>query len=199
MTDYDLILASGSPRRREILTQIGVRHRAMSADIAEVHQADESPEQYVLRLATDKARAIWTRADEDIPVLGADTIGVCCGEILEKPTDEEHAKVMLQAMSGRSHQVVSGIAMVRGNRLATASCITQVRFRTVSDEEIARYWRTGEPQDKSGGYAIQGLGAVFVEAIEGSYSNVVGLPIESLLPVLNCFNVPIWQSGQSTR
>lgn len=191
MANFDLTLASQSPRRREILSQIGVRYRVQSADIEERHTAQESPEQYVVRLAGSKAQVVAERLPE-VPVLGADTIGVCQGQILEKPLSPEHAKAMLLAMSNTTHQVISGVALVHEGRLETAVSITDVRFRQLTEAEIDEYWHTGEAQDKSGGYAIQGLGAVFVQSISGSYSNVVGLPIESLVPLLHSFAVPIW-------
>ena len=192
MPNFDIILASQSPRRREILSQLGVRYHVHSADIEEVHQSHESATDYVLRLATEKAQAVAAGFTE-LPVLGADTIGVCNGQILEKPTSQAHAKSMLEAMSDCTHQVISGIAMVQGDRIATAVSVTDVLFRPLSQAEITAYWHTGEPQDKSGGYAIQGLGAAFVQSISGSYSNVVGLPIEALVPLLERFKVPIWQ------
>ncbi len=190
----DITLASQSPRRREILSQLGVHYRVHSADIAEVHERDESATDYVLRLASTKAQVVAQRWP-DQPVLGADTIGVCRGQILEKPTGPEHAKAMLRAMSDTTHQVITGVAIVHQQRLLTAVSVTDVRFRALSEAEMDAYWLTGEPQDKSGGYAIQGKGAVFVESINGSYSNVVGLPIEVLVPLLKVFAVPIWQTS----
>lgn len=192
MTEFDLTLASRSPRRREILNQIGVRYRVASSDVAEVHQSRESPEDYVQRLAISKAQAVAGQ-DSSVPVLGADTIVVSGGQILEKPIGREHASEMLVALSGSTHQVISGVALVQAGRIETAQSRTEVRFRALTLTEIEAYWTTGEPLDKSGGYAIQGLGAVFVESIAGSYSNVVGLPIEALVPLLCSFNVPIWQ------
>ncbi|WP_317930960.1 Maf family protein [Halioxenophilus sp. WMMB6] len=194
MPAYDLILASQSPRRREILQQIGVRFCVQSADIEERHEAHEAAAQYAQRLAEEKALTVARLRGDGIPVLGADTIGVCAGHILEKPVDESHARAMLQQMSATTHQVISALAITNGEQLASAVCTTQVKFRALTDAEIARYWQTGEPQDKSGGYAIQGFGAVFVESITGSYSNVVGLPIESLVPLLQQFAIPFWQT-----
>lgn len=193
MTDFDLVLASQSPRRRELLSQIGVRYRVASADIEEVHQAGESPEDYVLRLARTKAQVSGHNTGAAVPVLGADTIGICQGQILEKPKDLEDARRMLTLMSGRSHQVLSAVALTDGNRTETATSVTEVFFRPLTLDEIDAYWQTGEPQDKSGAYAIQGLGAVFVNAIRGSFSNVVGLPIEALVPLLSKFSVPFWR------
>ncbi len=192
MSEFDLILASRSPRRQELLRQIGVRFCVHSADIEEVHQSHETPRDYVLRLAQSKAQKV---ADSypGLPVLGADTIGICDGKILEKPLNQQHCREMLQLMSNTCHQVLSAVAVVHGDKILTAVSCTDVTFRELSTEEIDRYWHTGEPLDKSGSYAIQGLGAVFVQSIAGSYSNVVGLPIEALVPLLNEFEIPVWR------
>jgi septum formation protein len=197
LSQAKLILASRSPRRRELLSQIGVVHSVHSADIEEIHSPVESPEEYCLRLAASKAEHVWGQLRPAVPVLGADTIGVCGDEILEKPNDFADAKRMLRAMSASVHQVISAIAITDGERTETGLSVTDVKFRELSDAEIAAYWHTGEPLDKSGAYAIQGLGAVFVQSITGSYSNVVGLPIESLVPLLIEFNVPVWQSSNN--
>lgn len=195
MSQVDLILASQSPRRRELLEQIGVRFAVDVADVPEVHQVDESPSDYVQRLALAKAKKISERRSDGIAVLGADTIGVCNGLILEKPTDLDDAKRMLKLMAGNCHQVISAVAVVCSGRQAVGVSETSVRFKeTIDDYLIEKYWQTGEPQDKSGSYAIQGLGAVFVESIQGSYSNVVGLPIEVVTPILAQFDVPIWSA-----
>jgi len=192
VTAIDLVLASQSPRRRELLQQIGVRFAVHSADVAEIHGVGESAQEYVLRLARCKAETIAALRNDGVPVLGADTIGVCNGEILEKPADLDAAKRMLLAMSDTWHQVISGVALTDGSRLRTAVSVTEVHFRSLSEGEIESYWATGEPQDKSGSYGIQGFGAVFVESIRGSYSNVVGLPIESLVPLFSEFAIPVW-------
>ena len=191
MTNSPLVLASQSPRRRELLAQIGVQCIVNRADIVERHEPQESPTEYALRLARTKAQVV-ANAFQSSVVLGADTIGICDGTILEKPVDLDHCRQMLRLMSGATHEVLSAVAVVKGREILTATSVTQVKFRDLNDDEIIRYWSTGEPQDKSGSYAIQGLGAVFVESITGSYSNVVGLPIEALVPLLQEFEVPVW-------
>lgn len=197
VADPDLYLASQSPRRRELLTQIGVRHALIAVNVPEILTADERPAAYVQRLARTKAQTGYTEALRQgllpRPVLGADTIVVCDEKILEKPADADAAAAMLRQLSGRSHEVLTAVALCSGERLEQALAITEVRFRWIEDAEINAYWQTGEPRDKAGGYAIQGLGAVFVSAINGSYSNVVGLPIETTLKLLQEFGVPWWQ------
>jgi septum formation protein len=193
----DIYLASQSPRRRELLRQIGVRHRVINAPIEELAAANESALAYVERLAREKAAAGYAQLEAQnlplAPVLGADTLGLVDGVILEKPRDQAHGAQILRQLSGRSHQVISAVAVHSGARQAARVSITEVRFRRLSDAEITAYWHSGEPQDKAGGYAIQGLGSVFVEAISGSYSGVVGLPIEVTCALLQDFGVPWWQ------
>jgi septum formation protein len=195
----DLYLASQSPRRRELLTQIGVQHAPVSVVVPEVSAPGEHPADYVQRLAREKTQAgaaeIQRLGLPLRPVLGADTLVVCDEQILEKPRDADEAAAMLRLLSGRSHEVMTAVALCRGERVRIEMAVTEVRFRSLDDAEIAAYWLTGEPRDKAGGYAIQGLGAVFVTAIFGSYSNVVGLPLETTLTLLQEFNVPWWQAG----
>ncbi len=189
-----LYLASGSPRRRELLAQIGVPFTRLSVDVPEVRAADEAPEAYVQRLAADKARAGFAAMPGDAGVvLGADTLGVLDGQVLEKPRDQAHAAELLRAMSGREHRILSAVALTDGQRWASRLVESRVTFRELSDTEINRYWHTGEPQDKAGGYAIQGLGAVFVASLTGSYSAVVGLPLEATAALLAEYNIPVWQ------
>lgn len=193
----DLYLASRSPRRRELLQQIGVRFAVVDPALDEVRAATETPTDYVQRLALDKARAgLPLRTCTERPVLGADTIVVLGARVLEKPADEAEALAMLAQLSGTTHQVLTAVAMTDGLREQVRLAQTAVTFRTISALEARRYWATGEPCDKAGGYAIQGLGAVFVSAIQGSYSAVVGLPIETLWPLLTAFDVPFWQPQQ---
>lgn len=194
----DLYLASQSPRRRELLDQIGVRHALIRASVPEQPAAGETALDYVQRLAREKAAAGFLELQRLelplAPVLGADTLGVIDGEILEKPRDRAHARDMLRRLSGRTHQVITAVALQDQRRQAQRLSITQVSFRELDDAEIDRYWETGEPQDKAGGYGIQGLGAVFVNAIQGSYSCVVGLPLEATIELLREFNVPWWSN-----
>jgi len=195
----DLYLASQSPRRRELLRQIGVRHAVISAAIPEQPAAGETALDYVQRLAREKAAAGFAELLQQnlpiAPVLGADTLGLVDGEILEKPRDQAHAQRMLRQLSGRTHQVITAVALHSHTRQALRVSSTDVTFRQLSDAEIAAYWETGEPQDKAGSYAIQGLGAVFVNELCGSYSCVVGLPIEATVELLREFAVPWWSAG----
>jgi septum formation protein len=178
--EYDIYLASASPRRRELLEQIGVRYRLLQVDVPEVPQPGEVPEMYVLRVALEKARAgrAALTADDNMPVLGADTEVVIDGEVLGKPAGREDALAMLARLSGREHQVMSAVALIGtdGEEQSRLS-VSSVRFRIVSRAEAEAYWQSGEPRDKAGGYAIQGLGALFIERLEGSYSGVMGLPL----------------------
>ena len=182
MTAPLLILASASPRRYELLTQIGVPCRVETADVDESPLADETPEALVLRLAQQKAQAVWQRlaATPDglhLPVLGADTLGLLDGELLLKPRDFADAQALLRRMSGRWHTIFTAVALVTATGTSVVLNRNAVKFRSVSDAEILAYWRTGERCDKAGAYAIQGRGAVFVERLEGSYSGVMGLPL----------------------
>lgn len=176
-----LILASASPRRRELLEQIGLHFLVQTADVDETPLPGESPAALVARLAKAKAEAIWNRRGAlhapSLPVLGSDTLGILNGELLVKPRDFTHAQQMLRQMSGQRHEILTAIALttVMGTQVAISRSV--VKFRTISDPEILAYWESGEPQDKAGAYAIQGLGAVFIERLEGSYSGVMGLPL----------------------
>lgn len=191
-----LYLASGSPRRRELLTQVGVQFSAISADIDETPLPDESPSAYVERLARGKAEAGRRSVVSDRPfcVLGADTAVVLDGKILGKPVDEADACAMLMMLSGNEHEVLTAIAVLDGERCESRVVRSRVHFRTISRDEAAAYWASGEPRDKAGGYGIQGLGAVFVAGLEGSYSAVVGLPLCETCEVLGHFGIPCWQN-----
>ncbi len=175
----DIFLASASPRRRELLSQIGVRYQLLAADIDETPHPDEVPELYVVRMALEKARAGLARrpAGSGPAVLGADTAVVVDGQILGKPQDQADAARMLRLLSGREHQVMSAVAMVDGEQSHSRLSVSSVTFREVTVAECEAYWATGEPCDKAGGYAVQGLGALFIERLEGSYSGVMGLPL----------------------
>jgi septum formation protein len=194
-----IYLASGSPRRRELLQQMGVQFDVVSASVEEKIKAGETGLAYVQRLALEKAQAGLAQVQRQnfmlAPVLGADTLGIMDNKILEKPKDEKDAAEILRSLSGRTHQVITAIALVSLEKIATAYAITEVTFRVLSETEIRDYWLTGEPCDKAGGYAIQGLGAVFVKSIHGSYSNVVGLPIETCCELLSQFEIPWWQTS----
>lgn len=174
----DFYLASVSPRRRQLLEQLGLRFEVITADVDETSLPGEAPADYVLRLARSKAEAAARRlGSHGVPVLAADTAVVLETAILGKPRDRADGLAMLARLSGRRHQVLSAVALWRDARLDTALSRSEVGFRSISAEEARSYWESGEPADKAGGYAIQGLGAVFVERLEGSYSGVMGLPL----------------------
>jgi septum formation protein len=191
-----LYLASGSPRRRELLTQIGVPFTAISADIDETPLSHESPSAYVERLARGKAEAGHGAvvSGDSFCVLGADTAVVLDGKILGKPVDEAQACAMLKMLSGHEHLVLTAIAVLDGERCESRVVTSRVRFRDISPEEAVAYWASGEPRDKAGGYGIQGLGAVFVAGLNGSYSAVVGLPLCETAELLGHFGIPCWQT-----
>ncbi len=172
----DLILASASPRRAQLLEQIGVRFRIVPANIDETPRPGEAADTYVGRLAVEKAAAV-AKIYPDQPVLAADTTVVADEHILGKPQSAREGDAMLRKLSGRRHEVLTGVAVQHGQSVAQTVTRTRVVFRTIEEHERVAYWRSGEPQGKAGGYAIQGLGAMFVLRIEGSYSNVVGLPL----------------------
>ncbi len=187
-------LASASPRRHELLTQIGVRFDVVNVDVDESPLAKESPEDYVQRVALAKAKAGLKALNDDpeAVVLGGDTSVICKGQVFGKPENQAHARDMLMALSGAEHEVYSAISVVSAAQQATQLVKTTVRFRVLSEQECEAYWQTGEPQGKAGGYAIQGLGSVFVVDIKGSYTGVVGLPVAETAQLLADFGVPIW-------
>ena len=193
-----LYLASGSPRRRELLTQIGVPFSIVSAPIDETPLPGESAPAYVERLARAKAAAGLSSVEGPAVVLGADTAVVLDGRILGKPQNREDALAMLADLSSREHQVLTAVALTDGLRTQSLCVTSKVRFRLINDEEAQRYWASGEPADKAGGYAIQGLGAVFVTGLSGSYSAVVGLPLSETADLLGQFGVACWQSSVPT-
>lgn len=171
-----LHLASASPRRRELLANLGLEFTHGGVDLDERQLPDEDPAALVVRLAREKARAAQS-AFPDCVVLGSDTEVVLEGRVFGKPASADEARDMLLALAGRTHQVLTGVALVDGDRVATCVSRSDVRFRAISAAEAAAYWRSGEPRDKAGGYAMQGLGGIFVEEVRGSYSGVIGLPV----------------------
>jgi septum formation protein len=185
-----LLLASASPRRRELLLQTGLTFTAVASDINEDLLPDEAAAAYVQRLAEEKAQAVWNlHSSSETPgdplfVLGADTCVVCDGHILGKPADTAEARTMLELLSGRTHAVLTGLAVVTANKIVRGVEITQVTFNQLSDAEISRYILSGEPMDKAGAYAIQGYAARWIPRIEGCYFNVVGLPISRTIALL---------------
>jgi septum formation protein len=186
-----LVLASASPRRRELLAQAGFEFRVSAANISEDVRAGELPIAYVTRLAREKAEAVYAaesqRAGDGSPllVLGADTTVVAPdGEILGKPADDADAARMLRSLAGVTHQVITGVALRTGNHVEVAAEVTYVTMRTLSNEEIAAYIQTGEPRDKAGAYGIQGYAARWIPRIHGCYFNVVGLPLALVTTML---------------
>ncbi len=171
-----LILASASPRRSELLRNAGIVFEVQPADVPEDPLPGEAAKALAERLAREKAMAIARRRPADV-VLGADTVVVIDGEILGKPADAADAARMLRMLSGRRHEVITGVCLVAGGQWSVASETTSVTMSEISDEEIAKYVATGEPMDKAGAYAIQGIASRWIPRIEGDYSNVVGLPV----------------------
>lgn len=171
-----LILASASPRRKELLAQIQVSCHVCAVDIDETPYPNESPLAYVQRVAAEKSAACMALLNTDLPILAADTTVVLGSVIMGKPKDEADAVAMLTQLSGKTHQVYSAVSL-RGRGHSQAVSITDVTFRQLTEQEIRAYWHSGEPLDKAGAYAIQGLGGIFVESIHGSFSGVVGLPL----------------------
>ena len=190
----DLLLASASPRRRELLEQIGVNFISEAQDIDESVQVNETPSQYVQRLACEKAEKGCKAYN--MTALGSDTCVVLDGEILSKPVSVEDATAMLGRLAGRNHQVLTGIAICEKVdhqfRVSSQVVSTDVSFTPLTKAQIERYVATGEPMDKAGSYGIQGKAAVFVSGIKGSYSNVVGLPLMETAQLLQQHNIPVW-------
>ena len=176
--EVDLVLASASPRRRELLAQIGVRFRVVVADIDETVLEGESPREYTIRVACDKAREVMAHAACSLPVLGADTAVILDGEILGKPRDRAQAVAMLQSLSGRTHEVYSAVALAQDeHRVEDRLNVTRVTFAPLEPEWIEAYCDTGDPMDKAGAYGVQGHAAERIERIEGSFFGVMGLPL----------------------
>lgn len=184
----DLYLASGSPRRRELLTQIGVTFEKISAPVDETPLADELAHDYVMRLACAKAEAGWQlMQQQDLPqrpVLGADTTVALADHLLGKPNDDAHAAAMLRLLSGTTHEVLTAVALRHAGGTETALSISKVRFAPLTEAQIAAYIASGEPHDKAGSYGIQGLGGLFVEHLDGSFTGVMGLPLHETAVLL---------------
>lgn len=196
MTPPRLYLASKSPRRRELLARIGVTPAIIAMELDEAPLPGEAPEDYARRVALDKARAgrALLPADCEVPVLGADTLVTIDGRILGKPRDAEDAVAMLRLLSGRTHRVLSAVALLgRADRLALN--VSEVSFRPIGEGEARAYWASGEPADKAGGYAIQGLGALFVRELRGSYSGVMGLPVYETAQLLAAEGILLLDTG----
>ena len=199
MKQINIYLASQSPRRRELLTQIGIEFSVLAVDVEEQQQMTELAADYVSRLARDKAQAGVTAlananaalaspmAGENQLVLGADTIVVYAGQVLEKPVDEADSLRMLSLLSGHEHEVMTAVALANNNHCMVELVTTTVQFRAISKSEMQDYWSTGEPKDKAGSYAIQGIAGKFISYISGSYSAVVGLPLMQTEQLIQAF------------
>lgn len=195
-----LVLASQSPRRVELLTSIGVPFEQFAVDIDESVNAKESPTEYVERLAIAKAKVAlkrYTASEEPRYFLGSDTTVEVASQILGKPENEADFRRMMSLLSGNTHHVHTAVALVSQNFQQSYVVTSQVRFAELSDKLIAHYWRTDEPKDKAGGYGLQGMGAVLVEQVTGSFSNVIGLPLRETALLLSQADLPIWHGKTS--
>ena len=172
-----LVLASSSPRRADLLLQLGLSFSIVKPHVNEILNPLESATDFIERIAREKNSEIRNKLDDDQVILSADTVVLCEGKVLGKPKSKEDGLGMLKILSGRTHKVLTGVVLTKKSHEKFFLVETKVKFRGLSDDEIEAYWMTGEPKDKAGSYGIQGKGAVFVSAIEGSYSNVVGLPL----------------------
>ena len=184
------VLASASPRRRELLSGIGLAFDIDKPDIEESPIRGETASDYVRRLAGEKARTVLQRQSNRL-ILAADTTVVIDGDILEKPKSKDEGVEMLQRLSGTRHQVMTGVSIINDDRESSFVSTSYVIFRALAEDEILWYWNTGEPRDKAGGYGLQGAGGAFIEAINGSYSNVIGLPLAETVSLLRSFGVKV--------
>ena len=188
-----IYLASASPRRCELLQQIGIQFEQFICDLDESVLENETPSDYVQRLALAKASTAYERLNQpNCPVLGADTTVVIDDQILAKPINREDSIAMLERLSNREHQVLSAVALVLGEQKAVRLQTSQVQFRALSRDQMERYWESGEPADKAGSYGIQGLGAAFVRQLQGSHSGVMGLPLFETIELLGEFGIDIF-------
>ena len=198
----DLYLASKSPRRFELLQQLRLHSQVIGADCDESVFPNENPVDYVLRVSKDKAQAGWQQVRECgviKPVLAADTAVVIDNQILGKPEDFVHAKAMWSQLSGREHRVFSAVVIQAAQHVEHAVHESRVRMRQISEAEMQAYWDTGEPQDKAGAYAVQGIAACFIEQISGSYSAIMGLPLYETAQLLNKFNISVLGRSSSEQ
>lgn len=187
----NLILASGSPRRAELLSRMGLTFLVQPSNQEEILEPGLTPQQEVVSLSLQKAQAVYDSTAPDSVVLSADTVVVLEDEILGKPRDAAHAREMLRALSGRSHLVLTGVTVMSSRGVQSHCEETRVHFRTLSEKEIDAYVSTGEPMDKAGAYGIQGYGAMFVTGIEGDYYNVMGLPVCQCAHMLRKVGIPV--------
>jgi len=185
-----ITLASASPRRRELLDQIQVSYTVLPANIDETPIEGESALQFVKRLALEKARCVYRQSPE-IPALGADTIVIINQQILGKPENQDHAKRMLKMLSGHTHQVMTAVAIYNGETEHVVACTSEVEFAKLNDQQLEAYLLTGEPIDKAGAYAIQGVAAQFIKTIKGSYSSIMGLPLYETTELLKLLGIKL--------
>lgn len=186
-----IILASASPRRQELLRQVGCEFTVKISDVVEDNHQDLLPQELAVFHAKAKAVDISLKGSSDDVIIGADTIVVLDGKVYGKPMDIDDARSILTHLSGKNHQVITGIAVVKGDKVWTDFVVTTVKIGTLTRDEIENYLATGEPMDKAGAYGIQGMGALLVEEIKGCYNNVVGLPLRKLSDVLRKAGVPL--------
>lgn len=196
MNEPQITLASASPRRAELLRQIGIEFEIRPSNILERQLPRECPEDYVQRLARTKASAVQHDA---LPALGADTIVVLAGQILEKPNDRDEALTMLQLLQGERHSVLTGLCLSDGQREQSVLATAEVVFREATAGELEKYWESGEPVDKAGAYGIQGLGAIFIAGICGQPSTVAGLPLVETNQLLVEFGVDVWRHREAMQ
>lgn len=181
-----IILASGSPRRRELLSQIGIDFKVIVSDVDETIEDGTLPQDAVKMLSLKKAEAVYVeQKDKSLPIIAADTVVVLGEKILGKPVDEEDAEKMLADLSGKVHKVMTGVTIIKNHERISFVTESDVKFYTLTQEDIQKYIKTGEPMDKAGAYGIQGRGAVLVEWIHGDYFNIVGLPIAQVAKIIN--------------
>lgn len=192
-----IILASASPRRKELLAQIGCSFRVITSNAEEISDEGIPPRELVMKNAYNKAAAV-AREHPELPVLGSDTVVSLDGHIYGKPRDEEHAREILKMFSGRTHQVTTGVVFVWKNQSWQAWETTEVEFSPLSQDQIDKYVATGEPADKAGAYAIQGRAAAFIKGIRGSYSNVVGLPLHCLDGLAQKAGIDLYDNGEGS-
>ncbi len=190
MNEPQITLASASPRRAALLRQIGIRFEIKPSNILERQLSHESPDTYVQRLAREKAVAVQ---HDCLPALGADTIVVLNGQILEKPNDQDDALKMLHLMQGERHSVLTGVCISDGKTERSVLATAEVQFRKATSTELSKYWESDEPVDKAGAYGIQGLGAIFITGICGQPSTVAGLPLVETNQLLCDFGVDVWR------
>jgi septum formation protein len=188
-----IVLASASDRRKILLEQMGVVFDVVVVDVDETPHIQETPLLYVQRLAELKARTVLQKIKNNLPVLGADTSVVFENHILGKPRDAQHAVEMLMLLSGKKHHVMTSVAMINQERLLSFVSTTEVSFDEITPAQAQAYWQTSEPADKAGAYAIQGLAAMWIKEIKGSYSGVMGLPLYETAQLLKAFDVSIWR------